>query len=469
MKVKFSFLLSSLSIAAIAVSAQTQLTSVTKTLNNVTTTQAEYKYIGQARPMVTDTGRYIFEEGYVPSSQFADSVFYPNNGNQLRLGVENTFGSNKVSESKKYNGSGNFDGITYYEYHANGALKTIREINDDSTYITHRILYDNGKTEFYHIEEREANGDLKDKTTSHYLYDNDRLITQYRLVEFGISTTYSVNADSTQYYYANANSANYDSAYTYSRMVSATNTPNWQLNKKNYRVYNSNGQLEKDSTINSIAYGGSIDYTIKNFEIYTDSTLEYTYRYYASTPNNVRGGLERIIIDKAVPEGKLSGYLFFDNDINSFRYGYLNLLDYNSYLLTTYDVIRDTNGVFTYEPLVTINRHANNNINYIDVVESDTLQYRVNYNYASDNTNIDKLTSIEFNIYPNPSSGIINIDAKDLIKYNVEIYNAVGQLLAVYGNSPTSINISNQPVGNYILKINDLIKGESGIQRVNKQ
>lgn len=469
---KFYFLATILGLSAMTASAQTQLTSVTKTLNNVTTTEAEYKYIGQAKPMVTDAGTYIFDHSYVPRSLFADSVFYRNDNNQLSFRLVNRFSNNKVAERDSYKETGAYDGITFFDYHPSGALKSEFYISDDSTYRSKYEYNDDGNLSYDYnlIENYDDSLNLIYKTEYYYIYDNNRLETRYRTVEYGpgASPGSGHGLDSIQYYYSNANSVNFDSAYTYMRTVTPSNNASWVLSEKNYRIYNTNGQMVKDSTLAGL-WINNPEYRIKNYENFTDSTVVYEYKYRPNTPNNVTGGLERIIIHKTVPEGKLNGYIFFEGNINAFDYGYVDLLDQNNYYLVDNKVVRDTNGVFTYVPKVTINRHANNNINYIDVVESDSVQYRVNYNYADSSTSVEVLTTMELSIYPNPSNGIFTIEAKDIKQYNVQVYNAAGQLVAIFGNNPTTVDLSNKPSGNYIFKIQDKVSNQSAIKRVIKQ
>ena len=61
--------------------------------------------------------------------------------------------------------------------------------------------------------------------------------------------------------------------------------------------------------------------------------------------------------------------------------------------------------------------------------------------------------TIEFNIYPNPSIGVFTID--NVKNHKIEIYNNLGQLIYSKQNSSSSslIDLSNQNVGNYIVRI----------------
>ena len=72
-----------------------------------------------------------------------------------------------------------------------------------------------------------------------------------------------------------------------------------------------------------------------------------------------------------------------------------------------------------------------------------------------DPTNISSLTENEFNIFPNPSTGIFEIIAPGVsTRYSVNIYGMTGNLVfnsAIEGN--TIINLNGLSKGIYIIKI----------------
>jgi hypothetical protein len=69
-------------------------------------------------------------------------------------------------------------------------------------------------------------------------------------------------------------------------------------------------------------------------------------------------------------------------------------------------------------------------------------------------TGIDELTS-SFSIYPNPSNGIITIQATNSIK-TINIYNMIGNLVMVknIANNQTTLNIENLTNGVYFMELN---------------
>ena len=60
-----------------------------------------------------------------------------------------------------------------------------------------------------------------------------------------------------------------------------------------------------------------------------------------------------------------------------------------------------------------------------------------------------------FNIYPNPSNGVINIQSSNIIK-TINIYNMIGNLVMVknIANNQTTINVENLTNGVYFMELN---------------
>jgi beta-glucanase (GH16 family) len=58
----------------------------------------------------------------------------------------------------------------------------------------------------------------------------------------------------------------------------------------------------------------------------------------------------------------------------------------------------------------------------------------------------------KFDVYPNPSSNYINISSKDVID-NLELYNAIGQLVLQKRQPGKQLNIEDLNSGIYMLKI----------------
>ena len=83
-----------------------------------------------------------------------------------------------------------------------------------------------------------------------------------------------------------------------------------------------------------------------------------------------------------------------------------------------------------------------------------------------DELSTDSRAILDFSVYPNPATNIINIQAKSAIA-NIQLFNSVGQKVAdVDGKS--SIDISSLNTGLYVLKATDA-EGNTGVKRVVKQ
>jgi len=81
-----------------------------------------------------------------------------------------------------------------------------------------------------------------------------------------------------------------------------------------------------------------------------------------------------------------------------------------------------------------------------DGADTGTLKIEENMTSSLTNTLIN-----EFRIFPNPSSGFINIDTDKVIK-NVSIFNMQGQLIQQNKNNQSRINISELSNGIYFIK-----------------
>jgi len=117
-----------------------------------------------------------------------------------------------------------------------------------------------------------------------------------------------------------------------------------------------------------------------------------------------------------------------------------------------------------------------NNIAIGDIIPNQAKIF-FDYNEAI-NTNItsttitDNTNSINSNILnkiriqPNPTNGLININAKDIQIVSLKIYSNLGQLiLSKSGNSLNSINLEKLTKGIYILKLED-VKGNSIAKKI---
>ena len=78
-----------------------------------------------------------------------------------------------------------------------------------------------------------------------------------------------------------------------------------------------------------------------------------------------------------------------------------------------------------------------------------------NYEFLS----IENQQSFKFNIFPNPSKGLINVSGVKLNEVSIEIQNAVGEIIKYYTvESDKVINLNSLANGVYFLKINGITK-----------
>lgn len=71
---------------------------------------------------------------------------------------------------------------------------------------------------------------------------------------------------------------------------------------------------------------------------------------------------------------------------------------------------------------------------------------------------VDDIEAVKWNVFPNPSNGVFNISTDAMISNaKVEVYSAVGQLVhsTTIDGTQVSVDLSNQPNGVYIVKVNN--------------
>ena len=80
--------------------------------------------------------------------------------------------------------------------------------------------------------------------------------------------------------------------------------------------------------------------------------------------------------------------------------------------------------------------------------------------FTPSSTPIEEITKgeLDFNLYPNPSKGIINIDfgSADLLDFEVSVFNAVGQLLVKHPLQTAQLDLSAFENGIYYIRIKNL-------------
>lgn len=89
-------------------------------------------------------------------------------------------------------------------------------------------------------------------------------------------------------------------------------------------------------------------------------------------------------------------------------------------------------------------------IAHVDLYHCDLIEKEIAKNRST--LKIDN--EIEVNIFPNPSSGILNIDSKNQI-LNLVVFNAAGSLIQRFNNVDGQINLAKLSKGIYYLQISN--------------
>lgn len=144
-------------------------------------------------------------------------------------------------------------------------------------------------------------------------------------------------------------------------------------------------------------------------------------------------------VTNPVPVITASGYVLTSSQTGTSYQWFLNgapIANSNSVSITA-----TQNGNYTVE------------VTYANGCPETSLPYNVN------TVGIDGYGFNQFNIYPNPTKGLITVKGVNLINENVQIYNTVGQLVVDYKiENSSTINLSNLSEGVYIIKINAITK-----------
>lgn len=144
------------------------------------------------------------------------------------------------------------------------------------------------------------------------------------------------------------------------------------------------------------------------------------------------------------------------------------------YTNTSFDCTLNNEGLFSADKdyLVTRKCWGTGYGPYVSIVyvEKGHVKEQLGKKGSSQSTGINETSSDKniFNIYPNPSKGLININSSDLKAEHIEVYNITGKI--VYqrsnesGNDLSSINLSELPEGIYTIKVSG--GGKEQVQRI---
>ena len=151
------------------------------------------------------------------------------------------------------------------------------------------------------------------------------------------------------------------------------------------------------------------------------------------------GGNDALLLDDSDGDGIWSGSTSLDA-----AGGHFTILNGNC---SDWSCKEDISGQPCADP-----GNYNDRNNLLGGFSQDTIKPSIWILYNS--TGIDELKS-SFSIYPNPSNGIITIQATNSIK-TVNIYNMIGNLVMVknIANNQTTLNIENLTNGVYFMELN---------------
>lgn len=91
------------------------------------------------------------------------------------------------------------------------------------------------------------------------------------------------------------------------------------------------------------------------------------------------------------------------------------------------------------------------------ILGRSSMNNRTTYYYGNEPTaNVNDFNTLNFTVYPNPTSSVLNIDDGDFILKNVEVYNLLGK--RVMTTTKNKLNLQNLVNGLYFVKV----QGENG-------
>jgi hypothetical protein len=234
------------------------------------------------------------------------------------------------------------------------------------------------------------------------------------------------------------------------------------LNIKGYK----NGVLSTDSVVFTLAHKDSTSLTLINDWQWLDLTS--------------LGAVDSIALQMRTNNTLTPFYFAFDNftttdgicpsavdvTINNIttQSATLNWKNIAGLYATHYEIAIDT--FHTDEPgnttnIVTVGNQTNfdftnlePNTNYtahLRTICTDTNAVWQKISFNTQATNIHPIYVSQINIYPNPTTGMVYLDTKELVE-TVQIFNIQGKKIAQFFNTNT-LDITNLPTGNYLVTI----------------
>ncbi len=227
----------------------------------------------------------------------------------------------------------------------------------------------------------------------------------------------------------------------------------------------------------NLVEGVSVEFN--NNELKTDLNGEATFNYVSSADNlnyqMSKDGYEDYngtvnVVDEDVTENVSMNFIGYNIEFNV-KSGEEDIVD-AKVEFNTEEKYSDATGKATFSyvnPAINMNyvviKEGFEDYNgTIDVVDEDVIQ---NVELAETSvSSIDKLSDSKFNIYPNPSNGILNLEISgaENQQYKVKIFDVIGSMVynRIYNYGTyikEQIDISNHPKGMYFISI----ESESGV------
>lgn len=87
------------------------------------------------------------------------------------------------------------------------------------------------------------------------------------------------------------------------------------------------------------------------------------------------------------------------------------------------------------------------------ILQRSSVNYRTTYNYDETTAGINDFSLVNFAVYPNPATSVLNIDNSNFTIKNIEVYNVIGKKILT--SNKNELNIENLVNGVYMVKVQD--------------
>ncbi len=125
------------------------------------------------------------------------------------------------------------------------------------------------------------------------------------------------------------------------------------------------------------------------------------------------------------------------------------------------DIVRETGGLIWLSSIYNVDLDTNTyqtgfNTDIHQIAKQIRDSHDSNYNKCIDGVaSINEISNSIVNIFPNPASDVINIEAEDKLDFEATLYDLYGRKIYTTANN-SQINIASVPAGLYLLEIKDV-------------